>query len=151
MLSQRALHCRAAEMGQPMQRGIEHIVRNALPVSLKESGPFPGAGQALAERLQMNVTEQGVGGLLEVQVGQQKIHHHAGRAPGGIAMALQHVAQGHYIVGGFERVIVVGIFTQMNSAGAKLLVAFAVAHPHAPPIIALQEDQGAREREARHR
>ena len=130
-----------------MERRIEHIFGNALPVSFKESRPFPGAGQALAERQQMNVLKSGLSSLLEVQVGQQKIHHHAGRTPGGIAMPLQHIAQRHHIFGGFERVIIVGIFPQMNSAGPKLLVPFAVAHTHAPPIIALQENQRTAEPE----
>src|SRR6185312_13446126 len=85
--------------------------------------------------------------LLEVQVGQKKVHHHAGWTPGSIAMPLQHVPKRNYILRIFERVIIVRIFTQMNSAGAKLLVPFTVAHPHAAPIIALQENQGTREPE----
>src|SRR6185503_12582800 len=109
------------------------------------SGPFPGAGQSLAERQEMNLLKSTIRSLLEVQVGQKKVHHHAGWTPGSIAMPLQHVPKRNYILRIFERVIIVRIFTQMNSAGAKLLVPFTVAHPHAAPIIALQENQGTTE------
>ena len=48
--SQRPLHRQPAEMGQPVQRRIEDVVGNALPVSFEQSRPLPLAGQALAQR-----------------------------------------------------------------------------------------------------
>ena len=48
----------------------------------------------------------------------------------------------HHIFGSLQRVIIVRIFTQVNSVGPKLLITLAIANAHAPPVIALQQDQG---------
>ena len=89
----------------------------------------------------MNALKSGARSLLEIQVGQQKIHDQTSRTAGRIVVSLQHVAQGHYVLGSFQRVIIVGILTQGNSACSELLITFAVAHANAPPTIALQQDQ----------
>ena len=84
-----------------------------------------------------------VGNLLEIQVRQQKIHDQARRTAGRIAVPLQQVAQQHHIFGSFQRIVVVRIFTQVNSAGPKLLITLTIADAYASPVIALQQDQGA--------
>ncbi len=84
--------------------------------------------------------KSGAGNLLEIQVCQQKIHDQASRTAGRIAVSLQHVAQCNHIFSSFQRVIIVRIFAQMDPAGTKLLITFAIPHTYASPIIALQQD-----------
>ena len=95
----------------------------------------------------MDVLKCVVGSLVEIQVGHYKIHHQARRTTGRITVRLEHIPHSNDILGSFQRVVVVRIFTQLNSAGPKLLIAFAVPHADASPIIALQDDERSGKRE----
>src|SRR5882724_5167244 len=60
-------------------------------------------------------------------------------------MPLQKVAQRYHVFSSFERIVVVRIFTQVNSAGPKQLITLAVANAHTSPVVAVQEDKGPAE------
>ena len=138
---------RPAEMGQPVKCRIKDVVGNALPVSFKQTRPLPIARQSLAQREQMDLFESCVGNFLEVKIRQQKVHHHARRTARRIAMPLQQVSQGDHVFGGFQRVIVVRIFPEMNFAVTKQFVTFTVTDAYVSPFVALQQDQGTGEAE----
>src|SRR5215472_12573785 len=80
------LHGPAAEMGGSVQCRVENPFRQAIPVCLQKPWPMPAVRQSASQRKKMNFSKVMLGNFLEVEIGHNEVHSHAGRASGFVAV-----------------------------------------------------------------
>src|SRR5580693_8587113 len=136
-----ALNRRTAKVRRTVQGRVEHAVANSVAQGFRSPRARPTQRKPLGKGYEVNLPKTLFGHFGEVQIGQNKVHLHAGMTAAGIPVPLQCRAKASQILGGLEGVEIVRTLAKIASHRSQLLQSGLIAQAHAAPVVALQEHQ----------
>ena len=125
-------------MRRSVQSSAKHSLVNALAIGLDQARTIPAVGKPICQVPKRYAFSVG-GHVAEVHVRDNEIHEKARISPDRISMTFQGACNLHNIIASFERVKIVGTFTEFYSSTAELFQAGLVAQTHSSPVVTLQQ------------